>query len=143
MTITTYELENIHIGFYKNVKTTNRSDIVRLIDRLLSGDARALIEIESYKDERENPKEKLDKLFYEFETMPFDKEKVQKKINEIKEKMEEVELNKNTKKIDEYMEEIYDACSLTLVGSMSNKNIDKFFDFVGEEYKNEFVKKLV
>lgn len=35
MTITTNELENILIGFYKNAKITKRSDIVKLIDFLI------------------------------------------------------------------------------------------------------------
>ena len=35
MRVTTHELENINIGFYLNAKSTNRSDIVRLIDFLI------------------------------------------------------------------------------------------------------------
>ena len=34
MTITTKELDNIHVGLYQNAKTTKRGDIVRLIDFL-------------------------------------------------------------------------------------------------------------
>ena len=66
MTITTYELENIHIGFYKNAKTTNRSDIVRLIDFLVPVQNHikdTILKLRSITDEKQQKVFKKNNLF--------------------------------------------------------------------------------
>lgn len=66
MTITTYELENIHIGFYKNAKTTNRSDIVRLIDFLVPVQNHikdTILKLRSITDEKQQKEFKKNNLF--------------------------------------------------------------------------------
>lgn len=65
MNITTNELENICIGFYKNAKTTKRSDIVRLIDFLVSVQNNlkdTILELRNIKDEKLQKEYKMNNL---------------------------------------------------------------------------------
>ncbi len=65
MTITTHELENINIGFYLNAKSTNRSDIVRLIDFLIPVQnyiKDTIIKLRNITDEKQQKEYKMNNL---------------------------------------------------------------------------------
>ena len=119
-------------------------NILKLIDRLLNGDASAVVEIELYVDEREYPKDKLDKLFNEFDKMnPSNKRAIQKKINEIKEEMNSVSINEKEQRVDKYLSELKDSIKLTLIDKMSYRDMYRFFNFVGGDVEQTFLRKLV
>lgn len=64
-TITTNELENMCLGFYKSAKTTKRSDIVRLIDFLLPVQNKmkdTILKLRSITDEKEQKEYKMNNL---------------------------------------------------------------------------------
>ena len=66
MKITTNEIENINIGVYKNAKTTKRSDIVRLIDFLLTMQNKnkdIILSLRNIKDEKKQKEYKMNNLF--------------------------------------------------------------------------------
>ncbi len=119
-------------------------NIITLIDRLLNGDVTSVIEIEGYKDERENIKQKIDKSFDEFYEMDSsNKMQVKYKINEIKDLLEEAGINEQEKRVDEYVNELNNSIKLTELCRISMKKLNVFFDFFGDEIKDEIVKKLV
>ena len=108
-------------------------NILKLIDRL-----------ELYVDEREYPKDKLDKLFNEFDKMnPSNKRAIQKKINEIKEEMNSVSINEKEQRVDKYLSELKDSIKLTLIDKMSYRDMYRFFNFVGGDVEQTFLRKLV
>ncbi len=119
-------------------------NILKLIDRLLNGDASAVVEIESYVDEREYPKDKLDRLFNEFDRMSsLNKKAVQRKINEIKEEIDIVSINEKEQRVDKYLSNLKDSIKLTLVDKMSYREMYRFFNFVGGDVEQSFLRKLV
>ena len=119
-------------------------NIVNLIDRLLNGDASAVIEIESYEDERGSLKKKIDTSFDEFYEMDSsDKMQVKNKIREISALLEESGINENEESVDKYVDELNASIKLTEICKISNKKANLFFDFFGDEIKDAFVKKLV
>lgn len=65
MRVTTHELENINIGFYLNAKSTNRSDIVRLIDFLVPVQnyiKDTIIKLRNITDEKQQKEYKMNNL---------------------------------------------------------------------------------
>lgn len=67
MTITTNELDNIHIGLYMNARTTKRSDIIRLIEFLLplqnyDKNKDVVLELRSIKNKEKQKEYKMNNL---------------------------------------------------------------------------------
>lgn len=119
-------------------------NIIKLIDRLLNGDATSVIEIEAYKDEREDIKNKIDKTFDEFYKIDStDKKSLKYKINEINYLIEEAGINEHERKVDEYVNELIDSIKLTEMDRISIRKANLYFDFFGDEVKESFVRKLV